>query len=175
MISNLVQDLKIEMKEDDMEESKAQADYEELMQESAAKRATDAKTIVEKEEQKANAEANLKKTEKDKKSTQKELMSVREMMSGLHKQCDFLLDNHALRKDARTNEVESIRKAKSVLSGADVSFVQVGETFLGNENRGCAASDAARKARLADSLAALQRDVSEACAAMCQASDCACP
>merc|ERR1719287_209560 len=140
MISNLVQDLKTEMKEDDMEEKKAQADYEDLMQESAAKRATDAKTIVEKEEQKANAEANLKKTKKD-------LLSVREMMNGLHKQCDFLLDNHALRSEARTNEVESIRKASSVLSGADLSFVQVGETFLGTENRGCAASDAARKAR----------------------------
>merc|ERR1719230_1604742 len=51
MMDKFISDLKLEMQEDDMEEKAAQADYEELMKESAAKRATDAKTIVEKEGQ----------------------------------------------------------------------------------------------------------------------------
>merc|ERR1719230_1247212 len=53
MMDKFINDLKMEMQEDDMEEKTAQADYEELMQESAKKRGTDAKTIVEKEGQKA--------------------------------------------------------------------------------------------------------------------------
>jgi len=37
----------------------------------------------------------------------------------LHVQCDFLLQNFDLRKEARTNEVESLKNAKAILSGAD--------------------------------------------------------
>merc|ERR1719335_135254 len=72
MMDKFITDLKMEMQEDDMEEKAAQADYEELMQESAAKRATDAKTIVEKEGQLAGAEELLAKTKKDKAADQKE-------------------------------------------------------------------------------------------------------
>merc|ERR1719316_1707995 len=53
LIDRLANDLKMEMQEDDMEEKEAQKDYEETMKQSAKKRATDSKTIVEKEQQKA--------------------------------------------------------------------------------------------------------------------------
>merc|ERR1719335_2053874 len=72
MMDKFISDLKLEMQEDDMEEKTAQADYEELMQESAKKRATDAKTIVEKEGQKANAEERLAKAKKDRKGEKAE-------------------------------------------------------------------------------------------------------
>merc|ERR1719450_1807457 len=49
LLDRFISDMKVEMKEDDMEEAAAQKDYEELMAESAAKRKTDAETIVEKE------------------------------------------------------------------------------------------------------------------------------
>ena len=52
LIKKLTQDLKMEMQANDMEEKTAQEDYEELMADSAEKRAGDSKTITEKEAQK---------------------------------------------------------------------------------------------------------------------------
>merc|ERR1719181_1844581 len=61
LIDRLTNDLKMEMQEDDMEEKEAQKDYEETMKQSANKRATDSKTIVEQEQQKAEGEGLLQK------------------------------------------------------------------------------------------------------------------
>merc|ERR1719359_2389003 len=58
LLDRLTNDLKMEMQEDDMEEKEAQKDYEETMKQSAKKRATDSKTIVEKEQQKAEGEGS---------------------------------------------------------------------------------------------------------------------
>lgn len=41
--------------------------------------------------------------------------------SAMHQNCDFLLNNFELRKNARADEVEALRTAKSILSGADFS------------------------------------------------------
>jgi len=40
-------------------------------------------------------------------------------LGDLHVQCDFLLQNYDLRQEARTNEVESLKNAKAILSGAN--------------------------------------------------------
>lgn len=42
----------------------------------------------------------------------------------LHLACDWLLSNFDSRKAARAGEVDSLKKAKAVLSGADYSLVQ---------------------------------------------------
>merc|ERR1719379_135507 len=132
LIDRLKNDLKMEMQEDDMEEEQAQKDYEETMAQSAKKRATDSKTIVEKEQQMAEAEALLQKATAAHKSESEELMALKDYVANLHKECDFLLQNFDARKTARTNEIEAIKKAKAVLAGADyslaqASFVQVHE------------------------------------------------
>merc|ERR1719408_291274 len=110
-----------------MEEAAAQKDYEELMAESAGKRQTDAKTLVEK---------------------------------------------YQLRKDARASEIESIQKAKAVLSGADYdALLQVGtrtSRFLhSDENQKCA-EDEKRRVQLLQSLTVLANDANEACVEMCK-------
>merc|ERR1719253_373778 len=168
MLENLMNDLKLEMKEDDMEEKAAQKDYEELMSESATKRATDAKTIVEKETQKADAEERVAKAVKDHKASQKELMALVEYITGLHASCDFLVQNYDLRKEARASEIESIQKAKAVLNGADYSFMQVESKtrFLHPEQAHKCEQDAQRRLQLLQSLTVLASDVNEACTAM---------
>merc|ERR1719326_2868314 len=98
LIDRLTNDLKMEMQEDDMEEKEAQKDYEETMKQSAKKRATDSKTIVEKEQQKAEAEALLQKAKEAHKGESAELMALGEYVSDLHGQCDFLLQNFDKRK-----------------------------------------------------------------------------
>ncbi len=47
----------------------------------------------------------------------------------LHGSCDFLLENFDVRREARSGEIDAIKKAKAVLSGADYSFVQVTDSI----------------------------------------------
>merc|ERR1712085_140400 len=53
----------------------------------------------------------------------KELMATEKYISSLHAECDWLLQYFDVRKEARAGEVDSLKKAKAVLSGADYSLV----------------------------------------------------
>merc|ERR1719313_1995997 len=65
LIQKLANELKMEIQANEMDEKNAQEDYEELMAESASKRAADSKTIAEKETQKAGLEGELGTAQKD--------------------------------------------------------------------------------------------------------------
>ena len=93
----------MEMKADAKDETYAQEDYEELMKESAEKRAADSKTITEKESQKAGLEGDLDAAKKDKASTATDLMALGEYIASLHGSCDFLLENFEVREQDRTH------------------------------------------------------------------------
>merc|ERR1712241_1666726 len=105
-------------------EKDAQADYEQLMKDSAAKRAQDANALAEKGSSKADTEAELQAHESHKAAEGKELMATAAYISSLHAECDWLLQYFDVRKEARAGEVESLKRAKAVLSGADFSFIQ---------------------------------------------------
>lgn len=124
LINGLIGDLEKDIQANAMNEKEAQKDYEELMSESAAKRAADSKSISEKESQKAGLEADLGDAKADNKNAKKELLALTEYIAELHGSCDFLVQNFDLRKEARAGEVSSLQRAKAVLSGADYSFVQ---------------------------------------------------
>merc|ERR1719217_1222341 len=121
----LVKDLDKEMTEATAEEKDAQGDYEEMMADAAAKRAEDSKAITEKESAKADAEENLSAATDDKKEATGELMATEEYLAQLHTECDWLLQNFDLRKTARAEETDALKKAKAILSGADFSLMQV--------------------------------------------------
>merc|ERR1719190_179449 len=93
------------------------------MADSAAKRADDSKSIAMKEAAKADLEAELEKLSAERKATMSEAMATAESLKDLHLECDWLLANFEARKDARAGEVESLKSAKSVLSGADYSLL----------------------------------------------------
>jgi hypothetical protein len=124
MLDMMIADLDKEITEIDTEEKENQAEYETFMKDSAAKRAADAKSIADKEAAKADSEASLIKTEEEKTSKTKEAMATAEYLSQLHGECDWLLTNFEMRKEARAGEVESLTKAKAVLAGADYSLLQ---------------------------------------------------
>merc|ERR1719281_566542 len=124
MIDELVKELDTEMTEAETEEKLAQEEYEELMADSAQKRAADSKSITTKGGEKADAEKALSEQTESHKSTAKELMATLEYISGLHADCDWLLKYFDVRKEARAGEIDSLKKAKAVLSGADFSLVQ---------------------------------------------------
>jgi len=124
MIDGIIADLDKEMTVAQAEEKDAQADYEKMMSDSAAKRADDSKSISDKEGTKADTEASLMKHQENLKSQKKEMMATLEVISALHSECDWLLQYFDVRKEARTNEIAALVKAKAVLNGASYSLIE---------------------------------------------------
>merc|ERR1712113_1139008 len=124
MLDLLSKDLEKEMTEATTEEKDAQADYEQLMKDSAAKRTLDSSALAEKGSCKADTEAELQAHESHKTAEGKELMATMAYISSLHAECDWLIQYFDVRKEARPGEVESLKRAKAVLSGADFSLIQ---------------------------------------------------
>jgi septal ring factor EnvC (AmiA/AmiB activator) len=134
MIDLLIADLDKEMTEAKTTEKDSQAEYEKMMNDSAEKRAMDTKALADKESAKAATEESFETNKEEKAGTTKELMAVGEYISSLHSECDWLLKYFDVRKEARTGEMESLKTAKAVLSGADFSLLQTkGKSFLGRQ------------------------------------------
>merc|ERR1740117_1833189 len=127
MMDMMVADLDKEITEIEVGEKNAQEEYEQMMSDSAAKRANDAKSIEDKESAKADTEARLIKDEEEKTVTTKEAMATHEFLADVHGDCDWLLTNFDTRKSARAGEIDALTKAKAVLSGADFSLLQRAE------------------------------------------------
>merc|ERR1719310_324594 len=119
MIDLLIKDLDKEVTEAGVEEKDAQKEYESMMADAKAKRAEDSKMITAKESNKAQLEGELQSSKEGKAAATKELMATLEYMTSLHADCDWLLKNFQVRKEARASEVEALGKAKAVLNGAD--------------------------------------------------------
>merc|ERR1719299_40383 len=119
-------DLAKEILEMEMEEKDAQEEYEQMVRDAADKRAMDTTTISQKEEEKAGLEDTIVKTTDTKTAKEAELMATKQYISELHADCDWLLENFDARKEARSSEIDALKKAKAVLSGADYSLVQTG-------------------------------------------------
>merc|ERR1719274_109226 len=115
MMDSLIGDLEGENTEMTVTEKDAQKDYEKFMADSAEKRAMDSKAITDKEASIAALEEELATNKAALKDNQMAIME-------LHQECDWLLEKFDLRKSARAGEVEALKKAKDVLSGADYSL-----------------------------------------------------
>merc|ERR1719169_82724 len=101
-----------------------------MVLDAAAKRTADKKSIEEKEGAKAGMEAELIALKDSKKAETSELMATKEYISELHADCDWLLEKYDIRKEARANEIDALKKAVAVLSGADYSLVQVAHSAV---------------------------------------------
>ncbi|CAK0819034.1 unnamed protein product, partial [Prorocentrum cordatum] len=78
MLDLLVGDLDKEMTEAETSEKDAQADYETLMADAAAKRAADTQAVVEKSAAKATGEESLQNEEENKKDLTTQLMETKQ-------------------------------------------------------------------------------------------------
>jgi chromosome segregation ATPase len=124
MIDTLIKGLDTEMTEAKTNEKNAQEEYEEMMADSASKRSADTKSITDKNSAKANGAALIDSKSKELTSTKKEIVATVEFIGSLHAQCDWLLKYFDMRVEARNGEMDSLKKAKAVLSGASFSLVQ---------------------------------------------------
>merc|ERR1712137_289480 len=84
----------------------------------------DAKALTDKEAASADLSSSLQRSEADKKADTRELMGTMKYIASLKAECDWLLQYFDVRKQARTDEIDSLQKAKAVLIGADYSFLQ---------------------------------------------------
>merc|ERR1711871_785693 len=100
------------------------------MKDAAKKRSTDTKTLADKQKAKAETEASLEANSEEKAATQKTLFAIHEHIQSLHAECDWLLQYFEVRKEARTGEIDSLKTAKAVLSGADFSLLETGRRSL---------------------------------------------
>merc|ERR550525_534532 len=134
MIDLLIKDLQKEMTEAETQEKESQAEYEEMMKDSAAKRTADSQSLTEKGDAKAHTEAALQAHSKARSEDAAELMATMKYIASLHAECDWLLQYYDTRKEARAGEVDSLKNAKAVLSGAGYAFLQSSRTrsFLGH-------------------------------------------
>jgi len=124
MIEILVRDLNREMAEAKVQERESQKAYEDLMSDSAEKRAVDVKSMQVKQGSMASAEEAATAEKGELSATKKELLATEKMLSQLHGECDWLVQNFELRRSARTEELDNLKGAKVVLSSSDVSLLQ---------------------------------------------------
>merc|ERR550537_1924098 len=124
MMDVLIKDLTKEMTESETAEKEAQADYEQAMKDAAEKRADDSQSLADKQKVKAETEAQVESNTEEKAATTKTLMATEKHIMNLHGECDWLLKYYEVRKEARAGEVESLKTAKAVLSGADFALLE---------------------------------------------------
>merc|ERR1719215_2390438 len=124
MMDMLIKDLAEEAREMEFNEKDAQEDYEQFTKDAAEKRSLDSKAITDKESAKADLEASLQQNTEDHDVNLKSAFANEQLIMNLHAECDWLIKYFDMRKEARQGEVEALKKAKAVLSGADYSFLQ---------------------------------------------------
>jgi len=118
LIEQIISDAKAMEAEAIRSEEDAQKAYEDFVKETNASIEAKSKDIVEKSEQKAKAEVELVETKESKEAVMLELEQLSNYNAELHQSCDFVVKNFDLRQTARDEEVEALRQAKAILSGA---------------------------------------------------------
>merc|ERR1719263_790581 len=111
MIQQIINDAKAMEAEAIKSEEDAQKAYEDFVKDTNASIEEKNKSIVNKTEDKVEAE-----TEKETVMTELEQLANED--ADLHSSCDFVLKNFEIRQTARDQEIEALKQAKAILSGA---------------------------------------------------------
>jgi len=138
MIDLLIKDLDAEMQQAKTMEMDSQADYEKMTEVAGDKRAADAKSLTQKNSEKADTEEALEAAKTKKAGAERGHMAVLQYIASLHKECDWLLQYYEARKSARVGETQSLINAKAILNGADYALLQTasaGRTSLRGQTR----------------------------------------
>merc|ERR1740139_1014619 len=99
-------------------EEDAQKAYEDFVKETNNSIEAKSRDIINKSEEKAKSETALVEANKEKDAVMLELEQLSNYNAEVHQSCDFVINNFDLRQAARDQEVEALRQAKAILSGA---------------------------------------------------------
>merc|ERR1712050_55859 len=118
MIQQIITDAKAMEAEAIRSEEDSQKAYEGFVKETNNSIEAKSRDIVNKSEEKAKAEVELVETKEAKEAVLLELEQLSNYNAELQQSCNFVLKNSDLRQTARDGEVEALRQAKAILSGA---------------------------------------------------------
>jgi len=118
LIKNIITDAKAMEAETTRDEEDAQKAYEDFVKTSNDSIEAKKREITSKTAEKAKAEADLVEAKDSRNKVVLELEQLSNMNAQLHSSCDFILKNFDLRQTARDEEVQALRQAKDILSGA---------------------------------------------------------
>jgi len=106
-------------------EEDAQAAYEDFVKETNASTEEKEKDITNKMEMKSKGESDKVEAESTKEATMGEIEQLANENADLHKSCDFILKNFEVRQAARDDEIDALKQALAMFSGASFSaFLQ---------------------------------------------------
>jgi len=123
MIQEIINDAKQMEAESIRAEEDAQKAYEDFVKDSNASIQEKTKSQVNKSEERAKASEDLNQATQDKEAALLELEQLSNYNGELHQSCDFIMKNFEIRQTARDEEIEALKQAKSILSGA--KFLQM--------------------------------------------------
>merc|ERR1719174_2896441 len=121
MIQQIINDAKSMEAEAIKSEEDAQKAYEDFVKDTNTSIEEKTVSITNKTEEKAQAEADKVEAETEKEAVMTELEQLANESADLHSSCDFVLKNFEIRQTARDQEIEALKQAKAILSGAKFS------------------------------------------------------
>jgi len=121
MIQQIINDAKAMEAEAIKSEEDAQKAYEDFVKDTNTSIEEKTVSITNKTEEKAQAEADKVEAETEKEAVMTELEQLANESADLHSSCDFVLKNFEIRQTARDQEIEALKQAKAILSGAKFS------------------------------------------------------
>mmetsp|Transcript_134243 Transcript_134243/g.233269 ORF Transcript_134243/g.233269 Transcript_134243/m.233269 type:complete len:706 (+) Transcript_134243:51-2168(+) len=125
LIQQIIEDAKAEEHEAIVAETDAQKAYEAFVKATGASISYKEKEIINKGESKAHAESDESVGVDREASIEDTLNSLGETQHKIDESCDFVLANFKIRQAARDEEVEALKEAKFILSGANFgAFLQ---------------------------------------------------
>merc|ERR1719460_3625324 len=127
LMEQIIKDAKAMEAEAIGDEEEAVKAYAEFVDGTNASIEAASKSIVEKSQEKAQAEIDLTDAEAALASVVTELEELADFKEQVHASCDFVLKNFEIRQTARDEEIEALKQAKAILSGANFKeFLQLG-------------------------------------------------
>merc|ERR1719281_1793044 len=127
LLEGLIEEAKIMEEEAMCDEKEAQQAYEDFTMETTSSIEEAEKAIVEKTEEKAKMAEKLAEAHEALESVSLELDGLNNVLLELHRDCDFLIKNFDASQSARDGEIEALKTALSILSGAKFSqFLETG-------------------------------------------------
>jgi len=121
MMAGIINDAKAMEAEAIRGEEDAQKTYEDFVKDTNMSIDVKVKDITSKTEMKAKAEGAKVEAETERDSVLGELEQLANENADLHKSCDFTLKNFELRQTARDDEIEALKQAIAMFSGASFS------------------------------------------------------
>jgi len=119
LLAKIIKDAEIAEQELAQSEQKAQQDYASLVKDATASIEADRTAIDQKTAQVAESSSERSETEEAQIANGEDLSNQGNLLKAHHLECDYLVKYYTMRQQARAEEMDSIKDAKAILSGAD--------------------------------------------------------